>query len=222
MQRASIFVALLTSASVVGICPLALAESAPTVFEDYDPAGPVVEYTVTNPSPSTVGDIVAFVIDFSPDDFPYSYWADTANQWKFQDLAPGDWGSAMEHEGGWSPGPFPMTWQEFFGGISYPFGLLPAAGYFVGYSEVSPGVYQFDSPSLAISPGESLDQFFVDGRALSTFYLAHLPDASVDTFGSSDLSSFSGEAVPEPSALVLLGMAAVALLAHARRRRRCG
>ncbi len=218
MQRTS-FMALLASASVVGICPPALAESVPTVFEDYDPEGPRVEYTVTNPSPSTVGDIVAFVIDFSPDDFPYGHWADTANQWKFQDLAPGDWTSAMVHYGTPSR-TFSLTWQEFFGGISYPFGLLQATGYFGGYSEVSPGVYQFDSPSLAISPGESLGQFVVEGRALSTFYLAHLADASVDTFDANDLSSFSGEAVPEPSAFVLLGMGALGLLAWAWRRRR--
>jgi hypothetical protein len=195
----------------------AVAESAPTVFEDYDPEGPRVEYTVTNPSPSTVGDIVAFVIDLNPSELPYGHWADTANQWNFQDLAADDWTSDMTHYG-YPSASFPLTWQAFFGGIDYPFGTSPAAGYFVGYSEVSPGLYQFDSPSLAISPGESLGQFVVEGRALSTFYLAYIGDAANDTFDSNGLPYVSGEAVPEPCTLILLGMAALGLLAYARRR----
>lgn len=200
MKCRSISGAFLAAASVFGGCSLALAigpESDPTVVEDYLPeeqGGPAVDYLVSNPDPSTAGDIVGFVIDFDPADFPYGAWADTSNGWKFQDLAPSDWTSAMSHYG-FPSASFPLTWQEFYGGIAYPYGTARSTGYFVAYSEIEgeAGVYSFDSPALAISPGESLGGFTVEGQALSTFYLAYIDDAGTDTFDDGGLPYVTGQ-----------------------------
>jgi hypothetical protein len=213
---------LLARVACLGIVLPSLVHAAPypdpTVIEDYDPSGPWLEYTVINPDPGMVSDIVAMVIEYDPGDFPYGSWLDTANNWDFQKLDSDAWTSNMAHEG-YPSATFPLSWQEFYGGMDYPFGAGPAAGYFVAYEEVSPSVYQFKVPSLAISPGETLGQFFVDGRALSTYYLADVCDAT-GAFSVCDLTYTEGEAVPEPSTLVLCGIGAAALLVCVRRRRR--
>jgi len=197
MKRTSLSAVLPATASVFVVCSLAFAvgPSDPTVLEDYLPeaeGGPRVDYTVTNPDPGTAADIVGFVIDFDPADFPYGTYGDTSNGWKYQDLDSSDWTQDMTHDGGFG-GTFPLTWQEFYGGISYPYGTAASTGYFMAYSESPPGTYSFDTPSEAISPGESLGGFTVEGFALSTYYLAHIEDAVNDTFDINGLPYLSGE-----------------------------
>ncbi len=180
-----------------------------------------LEYEIVNPPVSTVGDIVALVIDIDADQFSWfdGPWVDTNNSWKGQILNPTAWGQAMFTEVGLSQ-TFDLTWQQFLGGMAYPYDAnQPAAGYWVGYSEVGgqPGTYAFDSPGLAVSPGERLDEFYAYGSMpCSTFYLAHIDDAGADTFDENGLPSVSGEAIPEPATLALVGLGALALV---RRRR---
>ena len=187
----------------------------PIVTEQLTGGGWKLEYTIENPTDSTADDIVGFIIDvsaFNP------FWTDTANLWKHQSLTASDWSSNMAHEGSPS-GSYGLTWQQFFGGMAYPYGATPAAGYFVAYSSAGAGSYQFDTPSLAVSPGETLDQYFANGQALSTFYLAYTGDASTDTFDSSGLPWVTGEAVPEPCSAALLSAGLAAVLWMRKRRR---
>jgi len=201
------------------VADAATTAEAPYVIEEF--AFERLEYEIVNPALSTVGDIVALVIDIDPEQFSSfdSPWVQTRNQWKGQILNPTAWGQAMFTQVGFSQ-TFDLTWQQFFGGMAYPYAAnQPAAGYWMAYSEVQgqPGTYSFDSPGLAVSPGESLDEFYVYGsQPCSTFCLAHLDDAAADTFDDNGLPSVSGEAIPEPATLALVGLGALALV---RRRR---
>ncbi|MDY7009600.1 MAG: PEP-CTERM sorting domain-containing protein [Planctomycetota bacterium] len=184
----------------------------PTVIEDFN--NPYqIEYTVINPPASSVGDIVGFVIEVEAPGFS-PFYCDTANNWECQALTSTDWNSVMEADN-YPYNTYALTWSQFFGDIDYPFATdQPAAGYFMAYSET--GSYAFDSPDLAVSPGESLDQFFVDAMPMSTFVLAHTPDANA-TFNSGDFSTFEGEAIPEPATLSLITAGGLALLTRKRK-----
>ena len=178
---------------------------------------PYLEYTITNPNPSTISDIVAFVIEVEPQQHPFGGTKAT-NGWidqPFYSFEPaGDvWDSLMFDGDSWPKITYSLTWREFFGGIDYPFGSSAAAGFFVEYIEILPNTFAFGNPSLAISPGESLDQFFsLLLEPGSTYLLAHLGDAATDTFDNTGLSYFQGEAVPEPATVFLLAFGSVALL----------
>ena len=201
----------LTLFAAPSVSPAIVVATDPVVIEEFN--NPYqIEYTVINPEISNVYDIVGFVIEldaFTP------FFCDTANQWNFQAINDAtDWDASMEHEG-YPPATFPLTWKQFFGGIDYPFEVdQPAAAYFVAYSET--GSYTFDDPSLAISPGESLDQFIANAQPMSTFVLAHIGDAN-NSFNADELPTFEGEAIPEPASASLLLLGAVAML---RRRKK--
>jgi len=180
-----------------------------------------LEYEIVNPAVSTVGDVVALVIDIDPTKFSWfdAPWVDTNNGWEydiFLDPAT-QWDSAMTGLMGWGR-EFDLTWRQFFGGMDYPYPAnQPAAGYWIAYSAAGGGGYEFDSPELAVSPGERLDGFYAYGSMpCSTFYLAHIGDAGTDTFDENGLPCVSGEAIPEPATLALLALGALALV---RRRR---
>ena len=214
MNKLRVIIGVLIAAAF-SVAPLSIqATEDPTVIEEFN-GQYQIEYTVINPSISSVGDIAGFVIEVEAPGFD-PFYCDTANQWKFQALddAATDWDSAMVHEG-YPSSTFPLTWRQFFGDIAYPFAAdQPAAGYFMAYSETES--YTFDTPGLAISPGESLDQFFVDAMPMSTFVLAHTSDAS-GSFNSGDFSTFEGEAIPEPITLCLLAAGGLVMLTRKRK-----
>lgn len=216
-QKQVLFFSVIIVMVLVVSPPLVLAELDPLVTEEPVTISnqPWLEYTVTNPNPSTIGDIVAFVIEVDPLEHPFGGTKAT-NGWIDQPLYqdfPAHWDSLMFVGDSWPLVTFPLTWREFFGGIDYPFGSSAAAGFFLEYSEISPNTFAFDNPSLAISPGETLDQFFsLLVEPSSTYLSAYLDDASSDTFDNTGLSYFQGEAIPEPSTIALLGLGGLALI----------
>jgi len=223
MNSRRILAGMVFALSLVGLCPVSYgADEDPIVIEDFDGFW-ALEYTVINPEGSTVNDIVGFVIEVGPEYFPeFGYfWTDTANQWEHQaiDDPDNEWDAAMSGDGYpyWT---YPLTWKEFFGGLDYPFDEgVPAAAYWVPYSETSPGVYEFDDGSLAVSAGEWLGQFFAyTGGPMSTYHLACIGDAESDTFDEAGLNSIEGEAIPEPATLGLLAIGSLAALAKRRKR----
>jgi len=196
-------------------------EEDPIVIEDFDGLW-TLEYTIINPDGSTVDDIVGFVIEVDPADFPQFdfFWTDTANQWEHQaiDDPVNEWDAAMASDG-FPYETYPLTWKEFFGGMDYPFGDVPAAAYWVPYSQTSGGVYEFDDGSLAVSQGESLDQFFAyTSGPMSTYHLAYIGSAESDTFDDDGLDTIEGEAIPEPATLGLLMVGSLVALAKRRTR----
>jgi len=196
----------------------------PVVIEEYQPTYDRVEYTVDNPSVSNAGDIIALLVEFDPDVFNIfnSPWTDTSgtNAWDYNIFYDGytdpetQWDGAMI---GHMFREYGMTYAEMFGSADYPYAsTTPAAVYWVPYTETA-GSFDLDDTDAAVEPGESQDGFYVyGGGPCSTFYAAHIPDAS-ETFDEGDVDVFSGETVPEPATLTLLAAgAAVSLL---RRRR---
>ncbi|MBN2019431.1 MAG: PEP-CTERM sorting domain-containing protein [Sedimentisphaerales bacterium] len=191
---------------------LALAASDPVVIEEFEDIG-FSHYTVVNPADSSVGDIVGFIVEV---DYQYGLLAYTNNGWLAQGMTdfmeeplnPTTWDLKMKVN--YSSVTYDLTWRQFFGGIDYPFGDVKAIGYYVSYSEISPDTYKFDwsyseSPyHLPILPGEILGDFSanVDGPC-SEYLLAYIDDAQNDTFSNNGLASFRGEAIPEPTSLVL-------------------
>lgn len=189
----------------------AIAIEDPTVLEEFD-GSYKIEYTVTNPIVSSVGDIVGFVIEVDAPGFD-PFYCDTANGWECQALTSGDWDSVMESES-YPYDTFALTWSQFFGDIAYPFASdQPAAGYFMAYSE---DPFYFDDPDLAVSPGESLDQFFVDAMPMSTFVLSHVGDA-YDVFVSGGMDTFEDEAIPEPASAIVLLLGSLAMFRKRKR-----
>lgn len=177
-----------------------------------------LEYTVINPNPSTVGDIVGFLIEVHPDQPPFEGffltgspdgWADKS----FITDSTSEWEQLM-FQSNWPNGNifFPLTWREFFGGIDYPFGDAPAAGFFLPFTETNPGIMAFNDPTLAISPGEQLGDFRASVPMGSPYVLAYINDAENDTFDDTGLANLQGEAVPEPGTLLLLGLGGLGLI----------
>ncbi|MHC4178417.1 MAG: PEP-CTERM sorting domain-containing protein [Planctomycetota bacterium] len=219
MSRLNITSRLLVGLAFLIVAPSAVAESVPSVIEQFDPDLQRLEYTVINPSDSTVDDIVGLVIEIENS----VTYLSTDNDWQYQPLTATKWGQEM-YEQDTPHIEYPLKWSEFFG-MSYPFGDAPAAGFYLTYSEVTPATepptYAFDSPGLAVSRGESLDGYFAHFEMpTSTYYLAHIGDAANDTFGSGGLSTISGEAIPEPSTFLLVSTAGICLFAFAWRRQR--
>jgi len=212
-RSAAILVLLCCAAPAVG-------ETQPTIIEA--PGEGTIEYTVVNPDPSTVGDIVAFAIEVDPNALGgFDYWPDTSGDaapWRAQRLNPPRWYELMEQEASWPYTIYPLTWQQFCGGIDYPFQSQTAVGFFLPYQQSEGDEYEFENPADAVSPGETLGGFRVEAGPMSEFRIAYLGDAS-EPFGEDGLSTLGGQAVPEPSTMTLaaVGLASGLLL---RRRRR--
>ena len=135
--------------------------------------------------------------------------------------------------------PFPdrLTWFDFSGGLSEP----PLGNrYFLSYQlAMQPIAFNgfkgsddkllfdeldFDIPSLAVEPGETLGGFFFHPEISASDYLilAATSDPASGPLDPSDITSFSGTAtvVPEPGAFCLL-LSCLLIGAHATRRYRC-
>ena len=195
-----------------------LAQLDPTVIEEYNEDEYRLEYTVVNPSDSSVDDIVGFVIEVD-----FDYYLSIVNENGWQSTSFGRWETPADKWDSLMLGGNSLTWRQFFGGMDYPFGDSPAAAYFVAYQETFPNTFEFDwsfgAPPyhLPILPGEKLNNFYayVDGPA-SQYILAHIGDAENDTFDNTGLPSFQGEAIPEPATVLLFGLGGLGLI---RRRR---
>ena len=177
----------------------------PEVIENFQPGGgpfgqDQLEYTIANP-PLALGDVVGLAVSLGNNP---TFEADATNGWAYQTLFDSsDWDSLMSSAGiGLTF--FPLTWRAFFGGIDYPFGTEPAAGFFVPYTEqISGSLFDFDTPSLAVSPGETLNQFFARDITLpASNFVTAMGDAT-SSFDSSGFGTFSGVTVPEPSTFCL-------------------
>ena len=225
MSNWRILAGMVVALSLLVSCPVSygdFGEEDPTVIEDFDGLWSL-EYIIINPEGSTVDDIVGFVIEVDPADFTYFdyFWTDTANGWEHQAIDdPGNEWDAVMASDGYPYWTYPLTWKQFFGGMDYPFDEgVPAAAYWVPYSQTSPGVYEFDDGSLSIAKGELLDQFFAaTSGPLSTYYLAYIGDAESDTFDDNGLNSIEGEAIPEPATVGLLVVGSLAALAKRGKR----
>jgi len=202
---------------------LALAVSDPTVIEESQWGGTLINYTVVNPADSRIGDIVGFVVEV---DYDYYLYADTTNGWLAQGItgAPLNattWESTMASNN--TSVIYELTWRQFYGNIDYPFGSVDGVGYFVSYDDIATDTFQFDWSSssepyhLPILAGETLGGFnaYVDGTA-SQYLLAYVDNSINDTFGINDLHSFQGDTIPEPATLSLLGLGGLAILRKRR------
>lgn len=191
----------------------------PIVVEQFDFDEQRIEYTVVNPLGGSV-EYVGLIIEAVD-----LGWTDTdpANGWMHAGLSDpaSSWDNTMFGYPSDYTGPsvgYDLTWAEFFGIGSYPLGSVPAAVFFMSYSETgATGVYEFDDPGQAIASGESLDQFFAYfSLPTSDYLLSSIGDAG-GTFGDTTLTSFQGTAIiPEPTTLVMVAVAGCCLL---RRRR---
>ena len=195
---------------------LVFATTNPIVIEEfkvYTYGDTEATYTVINPSDSSIGDIVGFVIEVN-----YSWYLDTftSNGWRAQGVT-----SAPINSITWDQkmsGDSALTWREFFGGTDYTF-AKDSIGFYVNYNEISTDTYQFDwahdnAPyHLPILPGETLSGFYADiDLTASEYLLAYIDDSENNTFGLDGLDYFQGEAVPEPATLSLLAFGGLTLL----------
>jgi len=209
---------LLAALAIVAMSSPILAQSDPIVIET--PERYRVNYEIRNPNPSTIDHIVGMVIEVDTNQLP-GYWPGTSGTgaaWQSQRVHSGNWGSAMEQEGNSPYDVFPLTWQEFYGGIAYPFAAQQdAVGYFARYNQSATDTFELDTPGDAISPGQSLAGLYVDAQPMSTYRLAYMSNPS-GTFSSNGLPSIEGEAIPEPATLALLALGGTGLLARRRRK----
>lgn len=191
---------------------MARAAVDPVVIEELIEAPPDNDrllYTVINDADSSVGHIVGFAVELAD-------WASAAglpsNSWTSGILSPWDWEGEVDDDH-----VDPLTWQEVFGGIEWPFvGADYAAAYVLQYDEDGGDMYSFSDPDAAISPGESESGFTAWlSWPSSRVVLAHTEDPG-GSFAPGNLPIVEGETVPEPATLGLFVIGVVALLKQRR------
>lgn len=189
----------------------------PTVSEAILPSA--LEFTLNNPNPSTVGRAFGMALGIEDQQLT----ADTTNGWDYATLFfSSEWTQLMQS--GTSATVFDLTWQEFFGGLTFS-QVFPdfqaesdvVLGFFVDYTATAG---QNTSPAnipnfgldddLLVDPAASLAGFF----GLSDFAPEFATLGAVVGTGGTALISTS---IPEPETLALLGLG-LAGLGLARRR----
>lgn len=221
MKKHSLFIfAIVLMTLVVFPSSFVSATTDPIVIEELlvFPFGDTqASYTVVNPTDSSIGDIVGFVIEV---DYSWNLQAFTTNGWIAQGVTAAPinattWDQKMS-------GSSALTWREFFGGIDYTF-ARESVGYYVNYNEIATDTYKFDWSSsnapyhLPILPGETLGGFYayMDLTA-SEYLLAYINNSENDTFDHNGLNYFHDEAVPEPATVGLIGLGALLIRRNKR------